>query len=691
MADSQAKLSGSKSARDTLTQVGRAVMPYLSVWVLIAAALFVTVIVPAAYLASDTFSTGDHASNSMLVEKAKSLSLTHGNYSRVGFYHPGPYFFYVMAIGELLFHDLLPISRSAEGAHQIAIGVQNLVLLGIAQHALARFFAMPRLAAIAIFLAAAITMTVTPSLHSLWPPNMYVIPALLFSVGLFLLIAGDNRALWSTALGAGILVHGHASNIGLVPIMVMSAFIAVIARRRLFGEPVTPAAIYDWAKPHLPAAIAVFAVFVFPYLFQTLTEWPGETPKYFAQARSEPNSVGSGIAYSIRYWGLWSILAFFISAAILLNEWMADREGWQPTKAVSLASTLFSVGSMLAIISGAMVFYAVSGIDQLSETYIGLWYLGGVAGGIAILFLILASRSAHLSRMLYGFAAAWIACVALIMFQASHTSMHNSLRADADEVLQAISPTDDEGITALAIKTETPQDWVTIWPIVAGLANLDFRDGQRSICLTEDSWHLLFHAHARCSGEDLEQALSNGQVVFARAEKPGTSAIANLASVDFLDATDGQAFSTVDFGPGDRAFVLPTTLVSGWSAIEAAFVWQVDPVASLRVFAEASEDPILVRISLSAFLPEPNLVQDVTLSSQGRVLTAVTFTTDQLSQTATFSLPPSAQSGFRQIDIQTSALYSPSDYLEGNSDTRTLGLRFEGLVVTDGDTPFRED
>ena len=59
--------------------------------------------------------SSDFAANTLLVLDAKRLQLIHGHYSRVGFNHPGPALLYVLAFGELLFHDWLHLVRPAAG------------------------------------------------------------------------------------------------------------------------------------------------------------------------------------------------------------------------------------------------------------------------------------------------------------------------------------------------------------------------------------------------------------------------------------------------------------------------------------------------------------------------------------------------------------------------------------------------
>src|SRR5262249_36279219 len=63
-------------------------------------------------IANAHFEDTDFAANSLLIQDAKSLKLFKGNYSRIGFNHPGPAILYVLALGELLFYDWTRIAQS---------------------------------------------------------------------------------------------------------------------------------------------------------------------------------------------------------------------------------------------------------------------------------------------------------------------------------------------------------------------------------------------------------------------------------------------------------------------------------------------------------------------------------------------------------------------------------------------------
>src|SRR4029077_7570527 len=54
---------------------------------------------------SRQYETDDYAADSLQIIKAKHFRETLGQYSRYGFHHPGPAFFYVLGWGEFLFSD----------------------------------------------------------------------------------------------------------------------------------------------------------------------------------------------------------------------------------------------------------------------------------------------------------------------------------------------------------------------------------------------------------------------------------------------------------------------------------------------------------------------------------------------------------------------------------------------------------
>src|SRR5690242_4267503 len=99
--------------------------PTRSPWPLAAALavmLFVALMVAGRgfYFGSSVLEVGDGASNALQIDNAKGGTEIYGNYSRFGFNHPGPAFWYVYAAGEYLLHDLTGVVPTPHNAHSLA-------------------------------------------------------------------------------------------------------------------------------------------------------------------------------------------------------------------------------------------------------------------------------------------------------------------------------------------------------------------------------------------------------------------------------------------------------------------------------------------------------------------------------------------------------------------------------------------
>src|ERR1700686_2137372 len=74
------------------------------------------------YFKQPYYEGGDFAANALQIRKAKVFHELYGNYSRWGFHHPGPAFFYAYAAGEVVLFDALKVVPSPFNAH-LLIGV----------------------------------------------------------------------------------------------------------------------------------------------------------------------------------------------------------------------------------------------------------------------------------------------------------------------------------------------------------------------------------------------------------------------------------------------------------------------------------------------------------------------------------------------------------------------------------------
>ncbi|GAA2638288.1 hypothetical protein GCM10010399_84510 [Dactylosporangium fulvum] len=314
---------------------------------------------------------GDSGANSILVLRAKHFDQLVGNYSRIGFNHPGPAFLYVQAFGEWLLHDLLRVVPSPWNGQAVALLVLNAALLAGMLAVLAgwlRSWAAIGLAgAVLLGYAAAVP---DPVIAGTWMPLLYFPPFLLLLTAAASVAAGRVDHVWVLGVAGGLLIHGHAEFLFFVPVIVGAAVAVLVRRQR--REPADDGLFRGHRRAWLLLA-GVLALFALPILVNLVVHWPGEFGKYFGYGSSTQaggHSPWSSAWYVARFWpgehpavrpivavGSWT-------AAVVLTHRLPDgphRRYLRNTLGIAgLATALFAV-------------YAQFGIDHLSESYIGFF------------------------------------------------------------------------------------------------------------------------------------------------------------------------------------------------------------------------------------------------------------------------------------------------------------------------------
>ena len=174
---------------------------------------------------------GDFAVNALEITKAKSFTALYGNYSRWGFHHPGPAFFYVYAAGEYLLHDLLHAVRSPYCAHVIAgiiiqTGFFVWTLVILRRHVPHPLIVPLVLVAGALHFGLVNYQIISSSFKSIWPPFVLLFPFLCFLVACAAIAAGSTTEILPAIICGGLLVHGHVAQ----PLFVLPFFtLAVVA------------------------------------------------------------------------------------------------------------------------------------------------------------------------------------------------------------------------------------------------------------------------------------------------------------------------------------------------------------------------------------------------------------------------------------------------------------------------------
>lgn len=162
-------------------------------------------------------SGGDISVFALGVERAKHFEALVGPYSRFGFCHPGPAFFYIYALGEWLFSFAEPHS-----AHRLTQFILNLSLLGlIAFHLPAKSPVVSRVILI-LTVIMGFRMVRADLLETTWNPASVMMPFLLYVVLAARICSGriEHLPLW---LFTGTLaLHNHVAT--AVPLVVVGLF-----------------------------------------------------------------------------------------------------------------------------------------------------------------------------------------------------------------------------------------------------------------------------------------------------------------------------------------------------------------------------------------------------------------------------------------------------------------------------------
>ena len=203
------------------------------------------------------YEVGDLAANALQIAKAKRFDEIVGNYSRFDFHHPGPAFFYVYALGEWVFHDLLRITAAPDNAHLLAATLLQAIFLVGGVVAVSSLMRRGRIAFVVLACAIALVhfrLAGDPQ-TSIWPPDVLVITFFTFVACSAVIATGRAGFLPLAVLAGAFLVHGHAGQVlFVVPIFVVAWVLLVRAVRRDRG-PGTDAFIEAAGRAHVWAVL----------------------------------------------------------------------------------------------------------------------------------------------------------------------------------------------------------------------------------------------------------------------------------------------------------------------------------------------------------------------------------------------------------------------------------------------------
>lgn len=337
-------------------------------WAALSAGVFVMLLARNAFLFSTRlYEQGDSGANSILIQQATRFRLLVGNYSREHFHHPGPAYMYLQAAGEWLFRDLLHVVPTAWNGQLIAVFALNSALCGIAVSIVYRWTRSGPCGVIAFVVTMAFAASHTEVINSGWMPDLYVMPFFVFALSAASVAAREPRDLWILAFSGWLLIHGQACFLLFVPVITVAAIAAALwPSRRTLRASIT-AFVVKRRRCWVPAVV-ISALFLLPIALELALHWPGYFGQYFsygASSQSGGHPAGQILRYMLWFWWPRGYALLLVPFAIAVTA--AAPRG-------PVRRFLIAILGVTALTSVAFAYYAVAGIDYLSEYYIGYFY-----------------------------------------------------------------------------------------------------------------------------------------------------------------------------------------------------------------------------------------------------------------------------------------------------------------------------
>jgi len=620
---------------------------------------------------------GDFAANSLLIERAKSLHLWIGNYSRVGFNHPGPAILYVLAAGELLFFDQWHLLASPFSGQMVAAILYNAfwiaLIFGMLRRIGGSFVFAALVTAIFLFVVARQNFQF---FTGMWFPELYFFPFAAMLIAASRFANGRTDMLPALALSAGFLINGHVSFVATLGIIFL---LSLGYNRANFGGGSGASARYVLGAPYwsrnqsrVTGALILLALFFLPLLVETVRHFPGPIAQYLAVGRGHhANRMVQAYRYTAQYWGGTRQCALgmvLLIAAFVLSARFASRPFIQNLRAV---------WAVLLAASVAMLFYAKAGVDMLDQEYIGYFYY-------AVPAFAMATGSGCLYDALAGTWKAPLALVvALGLCVPTYLKLeHNPTYADLYTqpqiagLYQALAKVQAPG-QRLVLDLDNSTDWGDTWSTILGVEHYAHRQGVDLLCVNRN-WHISFTVWARCTPTELA---NNTRLVVTQSGLQTGGAWAPL-----VDAS-GLAFyrypvlidHSGDFSVQGHSHLYGAFFLGdGWSGAESEFVWMQQTEAHLTLALGKGYTGTVI-LDLSAFLPHPDSVQKVSISVNDGPAVSAQFDAGSKRQKLTLALEhlPGDVADIKLVDHD---LISPK--AAGLSDDpRTLGVALYGFEM----------
>lgn len=444
------------------------------------------------------FEVGDYAANSSLIIDAKSFNLLVGNYSRVGFNHPGPAILFVLALGEWLFYDLLSLVPSPFSGQLVAVCFYNSYWICAICLLLYRKFGNLELTILTIsaFVVAS-TLFEHPLFTGIWMPYLYYFPFSTAIIAMVLFLEGRSDSLFNLALASGILMNGHVSFIPIICFLLI--FLSVYNfkyEHSQSGFRVISATFLKANTRQFFLAFITFSLFFIPLFINTIKHFPGPIGDYAKYSSTGVhNSFFQVLKFVSVYWGgsLPMLLGLTVSVLLLRIKLSTEIK----------ASKINGFPVVIFAVTLALILYAKFGVDHLDMVYIGLFYYSVPA----LLFAILASilwRKKFFGHSLLMLILIITFALTIAFKQIKKADSMNGANYSSPQIpalYKAVKVNQNKN-GRIVLDLNSSSDWEYLWANVAGLGVYAKRSEDNLFCINKN-WHILFTQNLACRQDEL--------------------------------------------------------------------------------------------------------------------------------------------------------------------------------------------
>ena len=470
------------------------------------------------------YEDADMGANSILVEQARHFTLLVGNYSRDHFHHPGPAYMYVKAAGESLFWTWLHVVPTAWNGQLLAVYALTSLFVGLVAGVGYGWTGSLRGAAACFAAVLALAAAHPAVLSSDWMPYLYVLAYIAFLVAAASVAAGRGQDAWVLALTGWFLIHGHACFLFFVPVICCAVLAAALwPHRHSLGASVR--SFFSTQRRVWVPVVVISAVFALPIAAELVLHWPGQFGKYLAfgsSSKSGGHSPAQAVRAALWYWwphqGAWALPVAGYAVAVAVTRWLA------PSLLRRFLAALLAVNALSSL---AFLYYAMTGIDDLSRHYEGYFYWSAPV----ITLLVIALGVVEAMPLPLGAATAAGAVVLLLAALAIAPDTRTSTNSSDPAVLTSGQDTDPAlpgAVSALAARSGgrmivlrfDPQ----FWGDVTGFLVQAERTGVRA-CVANPVYTFIVTSQFICTKPEM----AGGRVYWLRPAAPrGSTVLARL-------------------------------------------------------------------------------------------------------------------------------------------------------------------